>query len=413
MAGQVILRPYQIVGRDFLAARTKALLADEMRVGKTPQAILAAAEVRAKQVLTVCPAIAVPQWRTEWIKWWPEDQEPPRVLVTSYDKARDRVAELTAQRWDVFIPDECHYAGNPTALRTALVYGKSGVGWTSDHIWPLSGTPAPKSVASLWPMFKAFGIVGMTYEEYVRRYCRTDRGGKILGTREDMIPELRELLAKCMLRRKRKEVAPDMPDIDFNFLNVEPKFGPGALLSSPELRTLSGDELLDWMEKNAENERQFRIDVAKAKVSALAEQIIFAVENELYAQTVVFGFHVEPLEMLTRILNDRGIKAATLNGKTSDGERVRIQQGFHRGEIQVVDANVVTAGTAIDLSPARQGYFLEMDWVPGTNSQAANRLISMEKEDKVNIDVVTWPGSTDDHIQRCLLTRVRELATLY
>ena len=54
------LRPYQEVGRDFLAARRHALLADEMRVGKTPQAILAAEKVGAQRTLVVCPAIAVP-----------------------------------------------------------------------------------------------------------------------------------------------------------------------------------------------------------------------------------------------------------------------------------------------------------------------------------------------------------------
>ena len=34
-------RPYQIEGRDFLASRTRALLADEMRVGKSCQAVMA------------------------------------------------------------------------------------------------------------------------------------------------------------------------------------------------------------------------------------------------------------------------------------------------------------------------------------------------------------------------------------
>ena len=60
------LRPYQEIGRDFLAARRHALLADAMRVGKTPQAILAAAKLSASKAIVVCPAIAVPQWRAEW-----------------------------------------------------------------------------------------------------------------------------------------------------------------------------------------------------------------------------------------------------------------------------------------------------------------------------------------------------------
>jgi hypothetical protein len=53
-----------------------------------------------------------------------------------------------------------------------------------------------------------------------------------------------------------------------------------------------------------------------------------------------------------------------------------------------------------------------LDWVPGNNAQAANRLISMEKEEKVTFDVVTWPGSTDDRVQKILLRRVAELSKL-
>ena len=46
-------------------------------------------------------------------------------------------------------------------------------------------------------------------------------------------------------------------------------------------------------------------------------------------------------------------------------------------------ANIAAAGTAIDLSAASHGYFLELDWTPGSNLQAANRLVSMQKSEKV------------------------------
>jgi hypothetical protein len=54
-----------------------------------------------------------------------------------------------------------------------------------------------------------------------------------------------------------------------------------------------------------------------------------------------------------------------------------------------------------------------MDWVPGVNAQAANRLVNMQRGDGVTVDVVTWPGSTDDRVQQVLMRRVRELLQLY
>ena len=65
-------RPYQIEGRDWLAGKRFALLADEMRVGKTPTAILAANKVKAENVIIVAPAIAVPHWEKELDKWGAE-----------------------------------------------------------------------------------------------------------------------------------------------------------------------------------------------------------------------------------------------------------------------------------------------------------------------------------------------------
>lgn len=409
----MILRPYQEVGAKFLTTRTKALLADEMRVGKTPQAIIAAAWVGAQRILVVCPAIAVPQWKQEFIRWWPEALDPPEVTVLSYDKARATVADLISKRWDLLIADECHYAKNPEAQRTKIIYGKDGLGWHSDRLWALSGTPAPKHAAELWPMLKAFGAIGMAYDEFVTRYCRVTRDRRIVGTREDMIPELRELLAKVMLRRKRSEVAPDMPEIGFDFLYVEPTYAPGPLLAPGDLRSLSGDELLAWLEQHAASEQQYRIAVANAKVPALAEHITLAIENELFEQTVVFAHHVEPLLLLTEKLHMRGISADVMNGRTSAGDRETIQRNFKAGKVQVVVANITAAGTAIDLSAARHAYFLELDWIPGANAQAANRLINMEKQDRVTVDVVSWPGSTDDRVQKVLLQRVRELSKLY
>ena len=73
------LRPYQIVGRDFLAARTRALLADHMRLGKSACAIVAADKVGAERVLVLCPAIATYQWREQWAEGSPN--RAPAVIL--------------------------------------------------------------------------------------------------------------------------------------------------------------------------------------------------------------------------------------------------------------------------------------------------------------------------------------------
>ena len=403
------LRPYQEVGRDFLAGRRFALLADEMRVGKTPQAILAAHAIGAENILVVCPAIAVPQWYAEFEKWWPQDQSTPTTTAISFDHLVRHSVDYVQPGYDVVIVDECHFARNPDAKRTKLIYGKGGLGWHTKRMWALSGTPAVKHAAELWPMLCAFGVTKLSYPEFVHRYCALDWMGKIKGTKPARIPELRKLLDTVMLRRTRKEVAPEMPGISYSTLNVEP-------IVQVDIQVPAGlpdADLAAWLELRPTFDRENRIAVAKAKALPLVEEIAFALDNDLLPQTVVFGWHIEPLEAVVAGLRKRGIKAELLNGATSPARRALIQAEFLAGRIQVIVANILAAGTAIDLSAASHGYFLELDWLPANNTQAANRLVNMQKAEPVTIDVLTVPGTTDDRIQKVLLQRSQELGKLY
>lgn len=396
-------RPYQLEGSQFLASRRHALLADEMRVGKTPQAILAAHKAGAKSIAVICPAIARPHWQNEFKRWWPGETQP-RVVAWSYQQATNHWQRGLRGSVDLLIPDECHFAKNPEALRTKMVYGKDGFGRQAGAIWALSGTPAPKHAAELWPMLRAFGVVGMHYDDFCRRYCTYDwTGTKITGTKVEHIPELRTLLSKIMLRRTRKQVAPEMPEIGYEFLEVE----IDADYQVPH------DVDADWLETNRSVNKDDRIDVAIAKCAPLAEEIIFAFDNALLRHTVVFGWHKVPLEHLTNLLRLAGLRVEILNGDTPPHRRETIQVMLRFGELDVVCANILAAGTAIDLSTARHAYALELDWVSGNNVQAINRLVSMDKDDPVTVDVVTWPGSTDDRVQKVLLRRVKELSTLF
>lgn len=397
-----MLRPYQIAGRDFLAARKRAMLADQMRVGKTPQAIAAADLIGARRVLVACPAIACEHWRNEWATWSPGrppaeifTRTPPApdydgVAIMSYGRMVQHLAALNGARpWDVVIPDEAHFAKNPDAQRTRAVYGTVGVGWNAERMWPLTGTPAPNHAGELWPMLRAFGVVKADYDRFVRYFCYIDDGGKVRGNKPSHIEELRALIQPIILRRTRKQVAPEMPEISYDFLAVAPA---GVDLASENL-----DEL------TAEN----RIAVAMAKVPALVEEVRECLDAGEYQQTVVFGYHVEPLLALIRELKGQGIPAVALTGATSDRNRHDALAGFKMGAIEVIGAQILAAGTAVDMSAASHGYFLELDFVPGNNEQAANRLVSMQKDEPVTVDIVTWPGTTDDAVQRTVIRKVK------
>jgi hypothetical protein len=210
------------------------------------------------------------------------------------------------------------------------------------------------------------------------------------------------MLSKIMLRRMRKDVAPDMPKIDFQFLPL-----PVASVVDLPYRPA------EWLIDNLDEAREARPKVAIAKVPGLVDNIRFALDNGLIKQTVVFGWHIKALEMLHAALVSHGYSVGLLYGGTASGLRVDIQDDFKVGKLDVIVANIQAAGTAIDLSAASHGYFLELDWVPGNNMQAANRLVSMAKREKVTFDIATWPGSIDDAVQRVLLRRAQDFDLLH
>jgi len=409
------LRPYQEVGRNFLATRHRALLADEMRVGKTPQAILAAAMVGGSS-LVVCPAIAVPQWKREWRRWAPDAWEP---TVVSYDYARNRLDDLRLDRWDNLIVDECHFAKNPDAGRTRAIYARDGLGHKVDRIWALSGTPCPNHAGELWPMLRAFGVTKMLYVDFVRYFCYTDETGRPLGTKRNHIPELCELLDRIMLRRTRKEVAPDMPELQFNLMPVTPDWSTVQVPGWPSLPDCfengTDDDRYRWLQHHVESLAQVRVACAASKVLPLAEHILNSLDSGAYTQTVVFGVHRQGLRQLQREIElTLGLHSAEIiDGDTSPKNRERIQDSFRAGTTKVLVANVLAAGTAIDLSAAQHGYFLELDFVPANNAQAANRIMSMQEKLPRTFDVCYAPGSVDEAIQRTLARKTSELRELY
>lgn len=409
-------RPYQVTGAHFLAQRRFALLADEMRVGKTPQAILAARQVGAEQITVICPAIAREQWKREWSRWGGRG----RLKVLSYEQAHKADPGLR----DVLIVDEAHYCKNPEAARTKFIFAKGGLAYSARYVWALTGTPAPNHAGELWVMMRCFGIINMSYSSFLRAFCIVNwQTGKVVGTKPERIPELRGLLAQFMLRRTRKEVAPDMPGISYDIAPVKGDFDGIAidergyadevLQLQNLLAAVPAADRAAWLERHASDFTEFRRLTAFAKVAPAVQRIDDMLRQGTINQTVVFGFYIDPLEMARDALQARGWRVGLINGKTSDRARNIAMEQFRLGLLDVMLGNIMAAGTAVDFSSASYGSFLELDWVVGNNVQAANRLVSMQTQQPVSMDVLTWAGSADDDVQATLARKAGSLKAIF
>jgi SWI/SNF-related matrix-associated actin-dependent regulator 1 of chromatin subfamily A len=418
------LRPYQSHGAKFLSERRAALLADEPRVGKTAQAVIACDTIGAQSVLVLCPASAVPGWKREFDRFL---ECPPRVTVMSYDMAI-RVIPQNPDRfgYDVLILDEAHYLKNPKAKRTQLVYGtksdgKGGIAGMCNRVYALTGTPMPKDASELFPMLRALAperIMNVktqkpyNYWQFVQKYCKTKNNGfgiQIVGTKNH--DELRQKLSGFMLRRSLADVAPEMPVMQYVTLPVEAKFPSGLSTEIDIARRALEEGGLEGLNAVAGHVATLRRMTGIAKVRPVAEWVKTHFECG-GGKLVIFAHHRAVLDGLDDELADAHHMAARIDGTTEASNREWMIKEFQTGKFDVILGQLQAAGTAIRLDAADEVLFVEASWVPSDNFQASQRILDVTKTVGCLARFVTIGGSLDDDIMRVVARRTADITKI-
>jgi SWI/SNF-related matrix-associated actin-dependent regulator 1 of chromatin subfamily A len=420
------LKPFQQEGAAFLAARTRALLADEPGVGKTGQLITAANMVGARSLGVVCPSIGTRHWEREANKW---NYQGDRLDVIAWDVAHEVAKALPGpdkvpMQWDVLIPDEVHFGKNPNARRTRAVFAPGGLAWYGRRLWPASGTPAPNNASELYPMMKALGKTKMDAETFKTYYCIVDPvSGKVRGNRPEKVEELRAILKSFALRRLKRDVLPELGAIDIQDWYVKPdsRFVRGlgwngaiavhenAQLEA-ELRGKSAEEILIFLAGDQDFSTLRRYN-ALLKAPAVFETVKFEIETGLVDKIVIYGYHKEALAALDRAFRQTGIACALVYGDTPQDQRDDIIEEWKKSG-QVLLASMMVASTVLDFTCAHQGIALEMDWVPANNWQAWQRMHRHGQENPVTIRVAHGTP-IDEIINGVVVRKTKQLAEIF
>jgi SNF2 family DNA or RNA helicase len=432
--------PHQVKGAEWLASKRHALLADEMRVGKAVQTVVACDLLDAQRILVICPAVARINWLREFGKF-SSRSIPMSALLSSADSALSFGCNVVSydlsgayeiqhllgdtdalEQLDVLVLDESHYLKSADAQRSQVILGRGGLVHRARHVWALSGTPAPNHYAELWPLLRVFGVYKGSYDEFVREFCTGFRGPygfQITGSKNTM--KLRELLSKVMLRRTMKEVRPEMPDIEFDEF-VIPGYGLlDSTWDAPELDhrklNIDGQRVVDALvfdrDLAAVSAPTLRRYTGLAKVPAVVDLVKLRLDGGA-EKLVLFAYHQEVIEQLTERLMDSGIATVPLYGQTSAQQREKNIRAFQEDpSCQVFIGQIVAAGTNIDLSVADEALFVEASWVPGENAQAAARLQNVNKNRPITATFVALADSIDERIQTTLRRKTKDLTALF
>lgn len=451
-------RPYQIVGAQWLASKDQALLADDMGLGKSCQAIHASDLVGANNILVVCPACVRVNWEREFEKFSPMDRPSfvvfgrkdkvplSGVVICSYDLLVGHAHTLKSTTWDVLILDEAHFLKERTADRTRAVYGRRsdipGVASKAKHVWRLTGTPAPNNMSELFTHLKSAGLWSLQYWDFVFHFCTgydSGYGFKIEGTKN--LGELRQLLSGFMLRRKKEEVMKDLPPIRYESVVVErsrveldPEFLDGLKrwgevgfleklkADNDALRNALGvtskfaerpnkDGLL-LLESMAQSLTTLRRWIGAAKVPRMCDIIAEELEANAYDKIVIFAVHrVVIHESRIRL---KKFKPVTLYGDTPPVKRQQNIDAFMNDpKCRVFIGNIQAAGTGITLTSAAEVAFFECDWVPSNNAQAAMRCHRIGQTRPVRVRFFSLYQSVDEQVQATLSRKLKEIVKVF
>jgi len=446
---------YQIVGANWLKNQRFALLADEMGLGKTAQAIRGLDSVRATAAIIVCPSVARRNWAREIEKWSEVKREcvvlekikdapiPNQINICSFDYAKENLSLLSKIPWDCLIVDEAHFIKNVDAQRTKALLGAKGIVRNSKRCWLLTGTPAPNHPGELWVILYTFGVTKLSYNDFLEKYCnlfKTTYGLKVTSAKKENIPELRDLLSKIMLRRKKDDVLTELPPITFGHITVEP--GPvdvevlpsftqfflpkdrrdelreelgrqGALLSTVFANMDRGDtEKLHTMQALSKSVSTLRRYVGLQKCPAAIEILRDELERNPNRKLVIFAIHRDVIE--TMRVGLKKFDPFILYGGTPPGKRDRgIYRFQHNPRCRVFIGNILASGTAITLTAAHHVVFVEQDWVPGNNAQAIMRCHRIGQDKPVHVRFILLDQTLDEKIGYILKRKVRDITAIF
>lgn len=222
------LRPYQRKGFEWMALLSEmgsgACLADDMGLGKTLQTICFISWLThahpGYRFLIICPASLLYNWKAEIEKFAPHllsrifrggvnelasfFNSSDNILIAGYGIVRSQIDLLDSNSWGGVVIDESHNIKNPAARITKAIHRLKAL-----HRIALSGTPVMNNTFDLYAQveFIVPGLLG-TPEFFTREYANPiDKDGN-----QEKIATLSKLTAPFILRRTKKQVAPDLPE---------------------------------------------------------------------------------------------------------------------------------------------------------------------------------------------------------
>jgi SNF2 family DNA or RNA helicase len=412
--------------------RGRAILADEVGLGKTIEAGLVLSELRMRglgdRALVVVPAGLAEQWREELERKfalpatiaakgeWDAGSHHPVVIISLAAARREPLkSALTDKPWDVVIVDEAHRLRNPRSASGRLARALS-----ARYLMLLTATPVENRLQDLYELVSlvAPGLLGTPAQ------FRAQHGSGDPGAPRD-VSGLRARTREVMVRHRRSEVSLMLPQRLAETVLVTPSAEEAALYReiatrirgqarhAPHRRRLALRSLarLAGSSPAAAAPTLAKVgweDLARRSAAIAAPGKVAELMARLRAagpeKVLVFTAFRQTLEVLARELSGQGIPAAVYHGSLARLDKERAIRAF-RDEVPVL-VSTESAGEGRNLQFCHVMVNADLPWNPMQIEQRLGRLHRVGQTRDVLLTNLVARGTIEQRILHVLEAKI-------
>lgn len=432
--------------------RGRAVLADEVGLGKTIEAGLAIKELTlrglAKRVLILCPAPLRDQWREEMnhkfdlpfeVAYGGSEVGNQDKLILSLSLGMRQIPKLTKQPWDIVILDEAHRAAGEGARKTRELI--TGLTSACRYAFFLTATPVQNNLLELYRLVELLRPGTFTS---VREFKRQYVSGQDPRSPRDPAA-LRRLISSAMIRTTRAQAgvdrvvrrAVDVP-IDLGvkekelyalstdlLRNVMRESGDAMRRRSLALRlTASPFSMGTTALRMAERHPNSRVRSVLNEVGHLAMDISDSAREDTalwiardwmreHGRVLVFTQHTDTVTGLLRRLELEGIHAVSFHGSMSPAERAATIAAFRSGDAPImISTDAGAEGQNLQFCNCVLNY--DLPWNPMRIEQRIGRVDRLtQPRDEVFIANLYARRTIDESVYRLLAEKLRMFELLF
>ena len=401
------LRPYQQKGFSWMVHLYKrgfgGCLADDMGLGKTLQTLTLLQYIykpsapKQPATLIVVPTSLRHNWRreakrftalsmTEYNNTVAIDKKRPEkffgrfhLIFTTYGMMKNNIDILRSYRFKYVVLDESQNIKNSDSLNF-----RSAIQLQSNHRLVLTGTPIENSLKDLWAQFHFIqpDLLGAESAFQKQFIIPIRQGNARVET------QLQQLIAPFILRRSKKEVAPELPELTEETIYCDMT---GEQNTCYEQEKNSLRNILLQHTQSTDRLHSFSVlnGILRLRQLSCHPQLIFpdytgtsgkatqiietfdTLQSEGH-KVLIFSSFVKHLELLAEAFQERGWKYALLTGSTSNRSS-EIAHFTDQKDVQAFLISLKAGGVGLNLTQADYVFIIDPWWNPAAESQAIAR----------------------------------------